>query len=249
MIFARSTRLVPWRIILLSTTVVFLSSVAYGLGERSALWRVVENLCLPMHETFGVAAPCLKVDRDKRFVTIRAPGEATHIIVVPTVKIEGVESPDLLGREMPNLWPIAWEERSWVIAAAHRPLDWTDLGMAINSSVSRTQDQLHIHVDCTKPQLKRDLLRLRRSISGKWSEVNLSPWGDHYLVKRIGARELDRGIFQMVAAELPSAREHMGMHSVAVIGDRGEQGEKGFVVFVNGDGGHAEELLDHRCLS
>lgn len=247
MISARSTRLVPWRMVLLSTAVVFLSSVAYGLTSRNALWSVVEGLCLPMQEVFGVAAPCLKVDRDRRFVTIRAPGEATHIIVVPTVKIAGIESPAALSPEGPNLWPIAWEEKSWVSAAAHRPLDWTDLGMAINSSVSRTQDQLHIHVDCADARLKRALIRLRHTISARWSPVNLAPWADRYLVKRIGPRELDRGVFQMVATELPGARDHMGMHTIGVIGDRGEQGEKSFVVFVNGDGGHAEELLDHRC--
>ena len=51
----------------------------------------------------------------------------------------------------------------------------------------------------------------------------------------------------MIADEIPGARSHMGDQSVAVIGFGQEPGDQGFVVMDAGDGGHAEELLDHQC--
>ncbi len=224
------------------------TAVAYGIGERDALWRVVEDLCLPMHRTLGLALPCLEVDATKGFIVLRAPADETRILVVPTAKIEGIESPALLNSETPNLWSIAWSERNRVAASASRTLAWADMGMAVNSRTSRTQDQLHIHVDCIDARLKRALSTNASRISKKWSNLDLRPWADHYRVKRIGAQELDRGIFQMVANEIPGARAHMGMQSIAVVGDDGEKGDHDLVVLVNGQGGHAEELLDHKCL-
>ncbi len=245
----RLRRLSHWRLKLLSIVVASLSPItlAYGIGQRDALWQVVEGLCVPMNATFGISLPCLKVDSTRRFVVIRAPGDETHIIVVPTQRIAGIESPALFSPDTPNLWAIAWNERSWVSGAAGRSLEWSDIGMAINSSVSRTQDQLHIHVDCVDPRLKHMLANHAKNISGRWSEFDLPPWAGRYRVKRIGHAELDRGIFQMVADEIAGAREHMGLQTIGVIGAQGPKGEKDFVVFVNSHGGHAEELLDRQC--
>ena len=82
-------------------------AVAITLGGRDALWRVVESLCLPMDETLGLPLPCLKVDRKRGFVVIRAPGDETRIIIVPTTRIAGIESPILLRDGTPNFWSLA----------------------------------------------------------------------------------------------------------------------------------------------
>jgi CDP-diacylglycerol pyrophosphatase len=149
---------------------------AFDLTERGALWQVVHKLCLPMHATLGVSLPCLAVDDERGFVVIRAPGDATRIIIVPTVRTEGIESPSLLRDDAPNFWAYAWGEREWVASAAPRPLGWDDIGMAINSRPARTQDQMHIHVDCLDVRLKKALAGAKLSTQ-RWSTLSLKPWG------------------------------------------------------------------------
>lgn len=235
----------------LAATIFCLSpATADAVGERSALWHVVDDLCLPMHRVTGMALPCQKVDAERGFVVIRAPGDVTRIIIVPTVRMTGVESPALLRENAPNYWFFAWDERDRVIKAAGRRLDdWTDLGMAINSQASRTQDQLHIHVDCVDARLKRALAANASHLSPRWVTLDLPVWGRRYRAKHMGAEDLRRDVFQMVAAEIPGARRHMGRLSIAVVGDRDAGGARGFVVLVNDARGHAEELLDHECLA
>lgn len=215
-------------------------------SDPGDLWRVVHDLCAPMDRVTGLPLPCLQFDRPHGFAVLRAPGDVTRIIVVPTRKIAGVESPVLLRNDAQNIWLEAWRHRGAVMAAAGRPLAWDDIGMAVNSRRQRTQDQLHIHVDCVDARLER-ALRAHPPRAGGWSELDLQPWADRYRVRRLDAKGLDRNIFRMIADEIPGARTHMGDQSVAVIGFGSEPGEHGFVVMDAGDGGHAEELLDHRC--
>ncbi|WP_294536482.1 CDP-diacylglycerol diphosphatase [uncultured Rhodoblastus sp.] len=215
-------------------------------ADREKLWRVVNDICGPMQKFVGLPAPCLKVDRERGFAVLRAPSDITRILVVPTRKIEGVESPVLLRPDTPNIWSYAWNSRGKVSAAASRPLSWADIGMAVNSSRARTQDQLHIHVDCVDARLKR-ALRAHPPRSDGWTPIDL-PWAYRYRAKRIGAKDLDRNIFKMVADETPSAKGRTGRETLAVVGYEAPSGEEGFVVLASGDDGHAEKLLDHRCL-
>jgi CDP-diacylglycerol pyrophosphatase len=218
---------------------------ALDLSERGALWQVVHRLCLPMHATLGLSLPCLAVDDERGFVVIRAPGDATRIIVVPTVRMEGIESPSLLREDSPNYWAYAWGERGRVAAAAPRPLGWEDIGMAINSRAGRTQDQMHIHVDCLDARLKKALAGAKLSTQ-RWSTLSLKPWG-RYRAKRLPENGLERSVFQTVAKEVPGARTSMGLQTIAVVGVTGAKGGRDFALFVKGGGGSAEELLDHQC--
>lgn len=219
---------------------------AFDLSDRGALWQVVHKLCLPMHATLGVSLPCLAVDDERGIVVIRAPGDATRIIVVPTARTEGIESPALLRGDAPNFWAYAWDERKWVASAASRPLGWDDIGMAINSRPARTQDQMHIHVDCLDARLKNALAGAKLSTQ-RWSPLNLRPWAGVYRAKRLPQDGLERSVFQTVAKEIPGARTSMGLHTIAVAGATDAKGEHGFVLLEKGAGGAAEELLDHRC--
>ncbi len=216
------------------------------LSDRGALWEVVHKLCLPMHATLGVSLPCLSVDEERGYVVIRAPGDATRIIVVPTVHTAGIESPSLLRDDAPNFWAYAWQERERVASAAQRPLGWNDIGMAINSRPARTQDQMHIHVDCIDARLKKALAGAKLSTQ-RWSQLNLRPWAGSYRAKRLPENGLDRSVFQTVAKEIPGAQTNMGLQTIAVAGVTDAKGGRGFVVLENGTSGSAEELLDHKC--
>jgi CDP-diacylglycerol pyrophosphatase len=73
-----------------------------------------------MQPTLNLPIPCLNVDTERGFVVIWALGDETQILIVPTTKIDGIESPIVLQDRMPNLWPFAWNERNRVTASAHR---------------------------------------------------------------------------------------------------------------------------------
>ena len=244
------------RLIRLALYLAFLAVVALGglafwrvtraedarASDRGDLWLVSHNLCAAMDKLMGLPLPCLKVDRDAGFIVLRAPMDHARVLVVPIRKISGVESPLLLRPDAPNPWTFAWSQRSYVASGAGRPLAWNDYALAINSSRSRTQDQLHIHVSCVDPRLKRILAR-RAPPLDVWTTLDLAPWADRYRIKRIDEAELKRDPFKIVAAESPGARANMGAHSLAVVGYGAHQ----FVLLDSGGYGHSEELLDHRC--
>lgn len=54
----------------------------------------------PAYQSIGVAFPCAEVniadDLDRGFAVLQTPSSATHVIVVPTTRISGIESPALL---------------------------------------------------------------------------------------------------------------------------------------------------------
>ena len=212
---------------------------------RDGLWRIVHGVCSPISRITGVSLPCLAVDHDKGFATVRAPDDATHIIVTPLKRIAGIESPALLQADAPNYWADAWSQRGAVIEGAGRPLGWDELGMAINSRAGRSQDQLHIHVDCVKPDVKQALARAVHGQKG-WFDVDLRPWAEHYRARRLRAEELDQNVFRMVAAEMP-AGDNMAHETIALIGFEDARSGRGFILLAAGDGGAAEELLDHQC--
>jgi CDP-diacylglycerol pyrophosphatase len=222
-------------------------AVAFDVKDRTALWYVVNDLCLPMQQTLGLPTPCLKVDIHQGFVVIRAPGDETQILIVPTAKIGGIESPAVLQDRMPNLWHFAWNERNRVAKAVGRPLGSEDIGMAINSQRGRSQDQLHIHVDCADSRIKRALASRKGHPSPKWSTLDLHPWAGRYRIREIGPAGINQNIFRLIAEEIPGARSRMALQSIGVISSTSASGDQGFTVLVNSDGGYAEELLDHTC--
>jgi CDP-diacylglycerol pyrophosphatase len=247
------------RLIRLAFSLAFLAVVGVGglafyritraedarASDRGDLWMVVHGLCSAMHKATGLPLPCLKVDTDAGFIVLRAPMDHARVLVVPIRKIPGIESPLLLRPDAPNPWTYAWSQRDYVASGATHPLEWNDFGLAVNSRRSRTQDQLHIHVSCVDPRLKRILAR-RAPPRDVWTTIDLAPWADRYRVKRIDEADLRRNPFKIVAEEAPGARANMGAHSLAVVG-YGDAQAREFVLLDTGGYGHAEELLDHRC--
>jgi CDP-diacylglycerol pyrophosphatase len=120
-------------------------------ANRDELWVVVHDICVPAYQSIGVAFPCAEVSiadgLERGFAVLRAPSSATHVIVVPTMRISGIESPALLSENAPNYWEAAWDARHFVEEGARRQLPRDKIGMAVNSAASRSQDQLHIHVE------------------------------------------------------------------------------------------------------
>src|SRR6266536_3338085 len=126
-----------------------LSGLPGGSAEgslRDALWQVVNGLCVGNQRLTSSPAPCSSVDIEHGFAVLWAG--AAHYLLVPTVRIPGIESSELLTPAAPNYWAYAWQARSFLDDAVGKAVPRTVVGMAINSAQGRTQDQLHIHIGC-----------------------------------------------------------------------------------------------------
>lgn len=100
MLLTSSTKTTLIAVLLVAATIFGANGVrAFDIKDRTALWFVVNGLCRPMQRNLNLPAPCLKVDKSHGFAVLRAPGDETQILVVPTTKIEGIEVPPSCGTE------------------------------------------------------------------------------------------------------------------------------------------------------
>lgn len=234
--------------IILAAAIAGLSGPAVG-SIRDALWQVVNGLCLGNQRLTASPAPCSYVDIAKGYAILRAGG--AHYLLVPTVRIAGIESSDLLAPSAPNYWALAWQSRSYLSDAAGGTVPRSVVGMAINSADARTQDQLHIHIGCLRRDVIKALQRFENADkSGLARPVVLAR--RHYTVMRIEAETLDGADpFKLLADSSPAARSDMASETLAVAGATFANGSDGFYLLSRRSRGEdaaaAEDLLDYRC--
>jgi len=250
----RPTKRGKARTALVTCLILLAGCVTLVAGWSSdALWFVVHNACARDQRQFGIPSPCTKVDLAAGYALLKYPGHPTHFLLVPTARVTGIEDPALLSPNAPNYWAQAWHARQYVEERAGRVLAREDLILAVNSIQGRSQDQLHIHIDCIKPKVKAALHTHAAAIGRPWAHFPTPLAGNFYLAKRIDSTDLD-GVnpFRLLAA-LPQARSAMGEQTLAVTGETGPDGLPGFILLAGRafpditDGG-GEALQDHRCL-
>lgn len=224
----------------------------------SALWRVVNNLCVFNYQTLGSAFPCEKVylDEGKKngYAVVRDPETRYHYLLVPTLKLKGVESPELLLPATVNYFSLAWQNRHVLDKVYGKALPRNAFALAINSQSGRTQGQLHIHIACLKPHVRRSIDKQLPDIGDDWTELSENLVGQHYLGKRIRQDSLT-GIypFVQVGRQLAKNNGDMRKFGVVVVPVTFEDKQQGFVLLADEAGrvknntGHTENLLDFTC--
>jgi len=228
------------------------------MGPRDLLWIVVHDECVSGQLHNQNPKPCLKVNlRDgpeKGFAILKDIQSVTQVLLVPTARISGIESPIILAPSAPNYFADAWEARTYIDEALHRTLPRDDIGLAINSAASRSQDQLHIHVDCIRPDLHEALKERGASIGNRWAPFDVSFSGHYYWAMWVSGERLgSANPFRLLAEGFPGAAQDMGDRTLVVVGSSRANGVLGFVVLedqVNReshDSAYGEELLDHAC--
>ena len=170
---------------------------------------------------------------------------------MPTARISGIESPIVRGPSALNYFDIAWQSRTYIDEALHVKLPRDDIGMAINSAVSRSQDQLHIHFLCIRTDLFEALRKDERRIGNKWAPLSVPLLGHHYIAMWVTGEHLSpNNPFSFLAERLSGAMPDM---AIVVVGFTRAEGSKGFVILADrineqsGDLANGEELLDHDC--
>jgi CDP-diacylglycerol pyrophosphatase len=219
-----------------------------------ALRRVVEA-CVLNHELTGAAFPCAEVNEGSEpiggFVVLRAPLEQTHILVVPTTRIVGIEDLRLMAPDAPNFFEDAWKARHYVLEDAPHELTRDDIGLAINSKSGRTQDQLHIHVGCVRMNVRHALeLSGAKMPFNVWAPIRLNADGAQYRLLKLKSDYLqDINVFKLAAQGLAIHPTEFHKMTIAVTGASFPSGDLGFYILasLSLDASGVEALLDDRC--
>ena len=144
-----------------------------AVADPNALWTIVNGQCVPDQRNNGDPAPCALVDLDggepRGYAVLKDLVGTTQYLLIPTERVPGIESPQILAVDAPNYFADAWRARSFVEQRAGRELPRDSLSLAINSADARSQDQLHIHVDCVRADVRQALTaacrRYRRDVA------------------------------------------------------------------------------------
>ena len=242
--------------------ILFLSAIAArpatAASERGLLWRVVQT-CLVNHKLTGGAFPCLDVQtpngRATGYAVLRAPLEKTHIVVMPTVRTIGIEAEALRAPDAPSYFHDAWIARHFVTDELPKKPGRTDIGMAVNSRPGRSQDQLHIHVNCLRPAVRHALAQqATASRTGGWTRLAILPHAPTYMVHDVRSEDLAGiNVFQAVSDGLSVDPDDMDDVTIVVVGADDVHGAPGFTILARQrqpggfDEAHGEALLDPQC--
>jgi CDP-diacylglycerol pyrophosphatase len=217
-------------------------------ADPNALWYIISEQCVPDQQKLQSPKPCELVDLAAGYVVLKDRVGATQFLVMPTARISGIESPELLAKGARNYWADAWAARRYVDDRAHHALPREAISLAVNSASGRTQNQLHIHVDCARLDVIAALREHAVAIGRTWEPLPMKLSGHDYLAMRLAQPELGSADpFVLLADGVPGARADMGSYTLVVVGD-----PDGFVLLA----GHAtgftnlgsgEELQDHDC--
>ncbi|WP_419731223.1 CDP-diacylglycerol diphosphatase [Lichenicola sp.] len=228
--------------------------------DPDALWKIVHGRCVPDMQANHTPAPCVGVDPAGSAVLKDIKG-ASQYLLIPTARITGIEAPEILAPGVPNYFARAWSVTSLVDERVHRRLPREDFALAINSMDGRSQNQLHIHVDCIRPDIHLALDQALPGIGTHWQTLPMPLASHRYRAIWLPGAELgDTDPFQVLARSLADPAHEMGRHTLVLVGaDR--QGTPGFILL---DGqadattgiigsalglapGSGEELEDHAC--
>lgn len=242
-----------------AVAIALLGSARSGQAANpDALWNIVHGQCIPDQQQKGDPAPCALVDLQqgeiRGYVVLKDIVGATQYLVIPTARVRGIESALLIAPDAPNYFADAWRERGYTERAAQHPLPRDMISLAINSAYGRSQNQLHIHIDCVGSDVRAALQRQLAAIGDSWAPLPEPLVGHPYRAVRVLGDALDgTNPFALLADSIPGARVAMGEQTLVIVGAEFASGQPGFIILTDhvnpatGDRASGEELQDHGC--
>ena|SRR5579863_27581 len=240
------------RLLLVAVLAVF-AVPRQAISDSNALWHIVGEECVPDQKDSHSPRPCEMVNLAGGYAVLKDIVGNTQFLLIPTTRVSGIESPKILAANAPNYWEAAWQARHYVDERARRQLPRSAIGLAINSISARSQNQLHIHVDCMRIDVMAALRDHAAAIGPKWTKFPVPLANHDYMAMRLAQPDLaNTNPFVLLADGVPGARADMGHETLVVVGDS-YQGKDGFVLLAGhatpgtGDWGSGEQLQDHAC--
>jgi CDP-diacylglycerol pyrophosphatase len=237
---------------------LLLAPMGARAADPSALWKIVSGKCVPHEQAARDPSPCSDVEiangLESGYAVLKDINGVAQFLLIPTERIGGIESPEILAPDAVNYWDAAWRAHYFLEDRLHTTLPRDAMMLAINSSVGRSQDQLHIHIDCIRPDVRAALARNLDRIEGVWTPFPEALAGHHYRSLRITQDTLD-GVnpFKLLADSDPKIAADMAMHTLVVVGENFSDGTPGFALLDDradpaaGDFASGEQLQDHSC--
>jgi CDP-diacylglycerol pyrophosphatase len=213
--------------------------------QRNSLWTVVE-VCKGMQATLGIATPCnTVVNREQLdgYAIVKDLRRGSHYMLVPTQRHYGIEDISLQDPHAPNRWQQALDNISLVEHARHTTIPRYDIVLAVNSLPVRTQDQLHIHIDCAHPIFLRDIRPQIHRIGSHWIRLSASIAGQHWWAITLSGPILTIDPFQ----ELYNGPSNHDMKPWALA--LWPNSDSSFILLASHapESGNGEALEDHAC--
>lgn len=227
--------------------------------DRNRLWTLIHDACSPAAaRNIYPPSPCAEVDTSHGnaggYAVLKDRTGRYQYLLLPLARIPGIESPALLAPGAPNYFADAWTARLYVEAALHAAQSRDVLSLVVNSGHGRSQDQLHIHLDCIRPDVHDALQRLLPTITSRWRALSerLPPHRHDYQAMWVEGETLPINPFKALADALP-ASDSMASHSLIVVGAYSADGKPGFILLsghvdpMHDDRGSGDELQDIDC--
>ena len=223
-------------------------------SDPEVLWKLVHDQCVPDQTAHGSPAHCLAVDLTRGDAVLKDRTGPNQVLLIPTDRVTGVESAALQGPAGARYFVDAWAARQWVDKQAGQSVPRDDLSLAANSIDGRSQNQLHIHVDCLRADVKSALAAAiaAQKLNAAWVPFPLL--GHNYRARTLTQSQFARtNLFKLIASSDPAAQANMGTQTIVVAAVTFASGADGFVLLNDsidaeaGDPASGEELQDHSC--
>jgi CDP-diacylglycerol pyrophosphatase len=225
-------------------------AVPASCANRDALRQIVQEQCLIHWRDQHSPAPCEEVDLpspehpDSGYAVLADRKGGAHFLLIPTGNISGIESPALTAPDALNYFQAAWHAHDRLAAVVGHEVPRNAVGLAVNPLHARSQDQLHIHIECLRPDVFDTLNRVSARISTAWTPLTLG--GARYQARKIADRDLKGdNPFKDLASRMPEPDRTMGDYTLVLAGAE-PPGGPAFIMLASSSAA-GELLLDSSC--
>jgi CDP-diacylglycerol pyrophosphatase len=236
-----------WRIGLLVIGVGLLGAAVALDSARDRLRMIVQEQCVPHWIAEHSPAPCVSVgggDPEPGYAVLHDRKGGAHFLLIPTRSIVGMESPEAWNEQAVNYFDAAWRARAVLDSMVGHGVPRGAIGMAINPLRARSQDQLHIHIECLGREVHAALSAGAAGLTSGWSTLTVD--GRPYQATRIVGSELgEHNPIRMLAGSLAPGAD-LAHYTLLVAGVDFADGP-GWAVLAAANAPGAELLLDPTC--
>ncbi|HWX78628.1 MAG TPA: CDP-diacylglycerol diphosphatase [Steroidobacteraceae bacterium] len=211
-------------------------------SNRDALRQIVQEECVVHWQQQHNASPCERMGSGFAVLADRKGG--AHFLLIPTRTLAGIESPEVLEPGAPNYFDAAWQARDRIAAVVGHEVPRSAVGLAVNPKHSRSQDQMHIHIECLRADVAASLRAASTGLSGAWSSIEVVGWRFDAL-RILGENLGTSNPIRLLADRMPDSPARREEYSLLVAGMQYPEGP-GFVVLM-GTALPGELLLDSTC--
>ena len=163
-------------------------------ADRNRLWSLIHDQCVP-HQQAGEVPPkpcdqvALTPGENEGVAMFKDREGVAQVLAIPTRKVTGIEDAFLLSPGAPNYFAAAWIDgrarfKSYLKISPPRE----QVGVTVNSSYNRTQDQLHLHVSCLRSDVTQALVAYAPSLDETWRVMTVELGGRRYWARQARRR-------------------------------------------------------------